>query len=184
MFKIEVTQDEITAAINQLLAASDDLSPVMESIGSVLVNRIRAGFDAGTDPYGTPWLPLKIRAGQPLRDTDRLRNSIQHAVPAPNVVEVGTNVAYAPVHQFGAQVPAHGGPAPALPGNVSIDGYVASGAPLLVFSVGGQTFRAKQVTIPARPMFPTEEDGLPQQWADDILDVLNGYFLGQVQAAA
>lgn len=183
MFQIEVTQDEITGAIDRLLAATDDLTPVMQAIGGVLVNRIRTDFDQSQDPYGNPWAPLKFRNGQPLRDTGRLRNSIDFDVPGTNVVEVGTNVAYAPVHQFGAKIPAHGGDTPSTPGNVSIDGFVASGAPVLLFSAGGRIIAAKRVEIPARPFFPTEDGGLPDSWGGDILDTLNGYFLNEALAA-
>lgn len=60
-------------------------------------------FRSGTDPNGTPWAPLASRDGQTLVDTGRLRASFATRTLSDGV-EIGTNVSYAPVHQFGATI--------------------------------------------------------------------------------
>lgn len=61
---------------------------------------LQLGFRESRDPYGTPWAPLKVRAGKPLLDTARLRNSFTIRFTDTGFA-IGTNVAYAPYHQYG-----------------------------------------------------------------------------------
>lgn len=62
-------------------------------------------FKYGVDPYGRKWKPVK-RGGQPLIKTGRLRASFS-ARPAPGGISIDTTVAYAAVHQNGADVAPH-----------------------------------------------------------------------------
>lgn len=64
------------------------------------IEQIDAGFASSRDPYGQRWQPLKVRRGQPLRDTGRLQRSFSGSSD-PNGFKVGTDVVYANVHQFG-----------------------------------------------------------------------------------
>jgi len=138
--------------LDGLKAKLANLAPVYNEIGTALVEETRTGFATSTDPYGTPWLPLKMRAGQPLRDTARLMNSITHVADNEGV-EVGTNVAYAATHQFGATI-------------------TPKVAPWLVFQGPSGTVFTKQVTVPARPFLPTPEKGIPASWAQTIFDAI------------
>lgn len=61
------------------------------------------GFKASVDPYGTPWKPIKNRAGQPLIDTGRLKNSF-HADSTAGGFGLSTEVQYAAAHQEGATI--------------------------------------------------------------------------------
>jgi phage gpG-like protein len=152
--KIEVDDRAVVEALNRLISIGEDPHAALSAVGRVLKARIQDGFITGTSPDGRPWAPLKSRAGQPLVNRGRLRNSIDYRVEG-NSVEVGTNLSYAPVHQFGAKIEAKAGG-------------------VLRFYVEGRPVFVKRVTIPARPMFPTE--GLPEEWGIDaeqaIADVI------------
>ena len=80
---------------------------VMDQVGSHLVASTLRRFEAERAPDGTPWLK-SARAlagdGRTLTQSGRLRTSITHTLTdGGHTVEVGTNVAYAAIHQFGSQ---------------------------------------------------------------------------------
>jgi phage gpG-like protein len=85
------------------------------------------------DPEGNPW-PPSIRAlmfgGKTLTDQAILRNSITHNVFGDGV-EVGSDLIYAAVHQFGATI-------------------TAKTDQGLMFKIGDQFVRKDSVTLPAR----------------------------------
>lgn len=130
---------EHLARLSEKVSAGD-LAKVLGETSRELVDD---GFKRGVAPDGTPWAPLAIRDGQPLRDTRRLQASFTY-IAEPSRVEVGTNVQYAPIHQFGGEIE------PVT-------------AKMLAFSVGGRKFFAHKVKIPARPMLPL--GSLPSRWA-------------------
>lgn len=79
-------------------AATAVLKSVAEEARALVVR----GFAEGRSPTGAKWAPLKVRRGQPLRDTGRLQNSYTTKV-AGRAMVVGTNTQYAPHHQFGTK---------------------------------------------------------------------------------
>lgn len=151
--KIEIDSRAVTEAFNRLLAVGQDLNPILNALGRKLEDRVKDGFETSTDPYGRPWAPLKVRQGQPLKDTNALLESITHQVDG-NSVEIGTSMPYAPPHQWGATIE-------------------ATNAKALRFFVNGQPVfvgRGHKITIPQREMFPTE--GLPADWEADSMDAI------------
>lgn len=151
--KIEVEDRGVTDALNRLLAAGQDLDPILAALGRKLKENIQDGFQSGTAPDGRPWAPLKVRKGQPLIDRGGrggLLGSIDYSIEGNSVV-VGTNKPYAPVHQFGAKIEAKSGK-------------------VLRFFVEGRPVFVKRVTIPARPFLP--EERLPHDWETDCLDAI------------
>lgn len=175
MFTIQITEN-VSRAVQALQRRASTLAPLMHVIGRALKTRTQLGFRLGVDPYGQAWRPLRHRNGQPLRDTGRLQRSIDYDAGASHV-DIGTNVAYGIVHQFGATVKA---PVPA--GQTSLGGYVTTGAPTLVFKgKGGVVIHAKQVTIPPRPFLPTGR--LPEAWGSDIIAAINDYLDDGLDAA-
>jgi phage gpG-like protein len=143
-----------------MIGAAQNVKPVWETVGRVISNRIKLGFRGSMSPHGMPWLPLKTRVGKPLLDTGRLRRSILYVADNAGV-EIGTNLKYAPVHQFGATI---------IPKN----------GPFLAFKVfkatAGEHFvLAKKVTVPARPFMPISKDGaldLPPAWSRSVLEAM------------
>jgi phage gpG-like protein len=101
-------------------------------------------FEKSRDPYGNRWKPLKMRAGQPLLDTGRLRNSLNVRVLSTTSLEVATDVKYARLHQFG--------------------GTVEAKKKALSWQANGKRFFARRVRVPARPYLP-DSRGVPRSWA-------------------
>lgn len=156
---IDVQAQQVQLALSKY-ARPAQVTQALAALGRVIVNRIKLGFRAGTDPYGLPWLAPVLRQGQPLIDTGRLRASISSRVVGQEV-EVGTNLIYAPIHQFGGLI-------------------TAKNAPFLVFPYGGSAagsapsgyLRKKSVYIPQRRFFPINSAGqveLPGTWATSAL---------------
>lgn len=154
-YNVSVRDNSVVAALEKLRAKVSDLTAVNDEIGNALVNLVKLGFRNSTTPDGARWAPLVFRDGQPLRDTSRLMNSIEHVV-TPDGVEVGTNVEYAHVHQTGMTIKPKNGK-------------------FLVFTPRGfsHPIFAKQVTVPARPFLP--EGDLPTAWGREVLDVIDDY---------
>lgn len=162
----QVDDKRALAKLRAMLATTQDMQPVFATVGRVLVNRIRLGFKLGIDPWGAPWAALKIRKGQPLRDTGLLQRSIVSR-PDASGVTVGTNKLQARVHQFGATI-------------------TPKKAPRLVFpGPGGRLIFAKKVTIPARPFLPLKKGttvvALPPEWSADVTRALRRYFINAAQ---
>lgn len=153
--RVDVLTEKLEAELKAMQAKAQDATPAFSTIGRVLSNRIRMGFATSRNPWGAPWLPLKTRLGQPLRNTGLLARSIT-SKPGKDFVEVGTNRVGARTHQFGA----------------IIKPVKAKG---LRFKIGDRYVFAKQVTIPARPFMPLNRAGnldLPAAWAKGMLQAL------------
>lgn len=116
MIKIEIKlQSENLLNVFQGLA-NLDMTPILDDAGAFLLNKIRTRFLAEKDPSETPWIPSKagIRRRKKggtgtLFDTGTLFRSIQlgivgegyfNGLPASQRI-IGTDVPYAPYHQFG-----------------------------------------------------------------------------------
>ncbi len=156
--EIEVGDSEVTSALSALSRQGQSLAPAMQQVGRSLEARIKMGFRGGVSPYGQSWAKPKMRDGQALRDTGRLNRSITYR--ASNYgVEVGTNVIYGPIHQFGGVIK-------------------AKNAPFLVFKTPTGFARVKSVTIPARPFMPIQGGNvkLPNSWSNSALDALKDHF--------
>jgi phage gpG-like protein len=81
------------------------LTPVLEDIRERLLRSVQQNFAAGGRPM--PWKPsrraLSEPGGKTLIKTGILKNSITGQVER-NAVRIGTNISYAPKHQFGLGV--------------------------------------------------------------------------------
>ena len=95
------------AALERLDAILANPHAAMDRIGRYIVASTLRRFEREREPDSTPWLK-SARAiadgGRTLTETGRLRGSIAHAVmDAGHTVEVGSNVVYAAIHQFGGR---------------------------------------------------------------------------------
>ena len=166
--KAQVKSKAVEKALAGYAQTAKNRRPLMRDIASRLKTRVDMGFRQAKDPWGGKWAPLAFRNGQPLKDTGRLARSFTGQA-SDDEAQVGTNVCYALVHQFGTTIQAGN------PKVSNVCGYEPKGAPFLQFKAGGRTIRAKEVTIPARPMLPITPDGqatLPDPWAEDVLDAV------------
>ena len=146
--------------ITAMRQAAANMTPLYDRIGAGLLSQVQLGFKTSTSPYGQAWAALKLRNGQPLRDTGRLRSSITYKSDGDGVT-VGTNLRYAAIHQFGGVI---------LPKN----------KPFLMFKTrDGRFFRMKKVTIPARPFFPITDGGetvLPASYQRTVIERIQQHF--------
>lgn len=107
---IEFEDSEIRTAMNRLLAAGQDMTPLMRDIGEHLLNTTRERFSDETAPDGTPWAPLsettrqrkKRNADRILTERGFLRGGLAYRATS-DQVEVGSPSIYAGTHQFGAE---------------------------------------------------------------------------------
>lgn len=152
---VTIADADVLAALQRIRDALSDsgTTRLLNALGRDLKESTRLRFTDGQAPDGSTWQPLspitrQLRrkgSGKPLSDTGRLKNSITMQVVG-NTIEVGTNVCYAPVHQFGAMIRAQ----PGNPGSNRCG--QRKGARFLVFGNEKAGFaRLKAVNIPARP---------------------------------
>ena len=154
--RVELDDTEVRQALNRLIAAASDMSPLMRDIGEHLLNTTRDRFVDQAAPDGTPWAPLSEatkRRKRRNRDkilTERgfLRGNLTYQAGSDEVV-VGSPTIYAGTHQFGAERGAFG----STPG----------GAPI------------PWGTIPARPFLGVSDDD-----ASEIRVLVNDYLAEQL----
>lgn len=157
---------ELTLAkqdINALIGATLQLQEyrdLMERVGRGMKADVDMNFRRGHGPDGGPWAPLKVRKGQPLRDTGRLQRSITWQADATRVV-IGTNLLYARLQQFGGTIKPNKGK-------------------YLVFPAGkGKMAFARSVTIPARPFIGIGKrqvdliNRIAYEWIDEKLRAIH-----------
>ena len=105
--RIEVDDEAAVAAVRRLVRRVANPRPAFDEIGSYVVASTIRRFETEAGPGDRPWRKSRRAAregGQTLTDSARLRQSITHNV-LPDGVEVGTNVIYAAIHQFGGRTP-------------------------------------------------------------------------------
>lgn len=144
--------------LDQIAAVGEDLFPLMDAIGRVLVNgAVERITMTNIDPDGVVW-PQSLRAevfgGPTLHATGRLARSITSA-PEARQVQVGSNLIYAGVHQEGAIIRAK----------------TAGGLHFML--ADGEEVVVGEVTIPRRAYL-----GISAGERDDIADLTVAYFSG------
>ena len=115
MFTVEIKNDSVTAGLARASGQLDDMTPVMDQIGEYLVMSTKERFKAGVSPEGVKWAPKSAttlaRYGarksnrvdtRPLFGPSGMLSSQIHHEASPTQLEVGSNLVYAAVQQFGA----------------------------------------------------------------------------------
>ena len=147
----------LDAALGQAAQKLGNTQALMESIGDALVSGTLKRLDAEEDPQGRKWEPsgrASEEGGQTLTNRGRLRDSIDR-VATSNKVMVGSNLAYARIHQEGGII---------TPRN----------AKKLVFTGrGGKKVAVDKVTIPARPYLGVSEEDM-----DDVKTAMTKFLAG------
>ena len=128
MFTVELNNDAVTGALTRLAAAMDDMTPIMQSIGELLLQSTQDRLKDGKSPDGTAFAPRSeatlanyarrnLRFGLPLYQSGEMYNQM-NAESGSDYVEIGTTVIQAAMMQFGgtkAQFPNLWGDIPARP---------------------------------------------------------------------
>ena len=175
MIKIEITDSGVVDAFNRLIATGENPKGTLMAIGEAAAEFTKRRFEVSADPYGTPWEPnsdTTLRAvlhrsgknftkkgalskrGQTalsgkkplIGESKSLSTQIHHTVIGDDSVVISSSMIYAATQQFGAKQ--------------------------------GEFGRDKRNhpipwgDIPARPFFPDESRGLPDELNQGIADVL------------
>ena len=99
---IEVRIDNISEIQNQLKRLEDGVENrylLMRRLSETMHTAVKLNFRYAGRPE---WLGLKYRAGKPLTDTGRLKDSFSTMYDNDTAL-VGTNIIYAAIHNFGGQ---------------------------------------------------------------------------------
>lgn len=163
---IKVDTSSLQGEFNKALKRTGDLTPLFVDIGEYMVEETKDNFHTGTAPDGTRWEKSQraIETGdKTLIDRGHLRDSITKKTLADGV-EVGTNVVYAAIHQFGGKTRPH-----------TIE---AKAGKALHFSMGGAMIHAKSVNhpgskMPARPFLGVNSEnmkGIKRRIVEHVLD--------------
>lgn len=116
-FVVEIDSNEWREAVGRLMQATDDFSELMAgNIADAVQTMVSDAFQEEGRP-GKPWVELadktldRRRKGKKasnsdriLRDTGRLQQSVSVGKSDSHSYEVGSNLIYARVHQFGAVI--------------------------------------------------------------------------------
>jgi len=144
-FKIDIEFDdaELQRSLNGLLSMGEDLTLMMNRIGSAVEASTKERIDlTNLAPDGNPWKPSRralADGGRTLVKSGDLRDSIHHEASGNEVVIGPEDLPYAAIHQFGGVI---------KPKNAK---KLAFKTPL------GMAF-LDQVTIPARPYLGISRD--------------------------
>lgn len=139
-------------------ALAGDLADLFEEIGDALVSSTTDRFDTGRGPDEAPWVPSRraeAEGGKTLVQRGHLRDSVTRQAGADHVL-VGSNLAYAAIHQQGGTVKPRRGK-------------------MLKFKVGGQWVSKAQVTLPARPYL-----GISAEDEAEIGDILREHIAARL----
>ncbi len=154
LIEIVVDDRKILRELERLAKATGNLRPALKNIGDYLQRSTWERFDAQKDPSGKPWAPLhpvtlaRKKGKKILVESSRLRDSVVYRADD-DEVRVGTNVAYAAIHQFGGKIKPRGGRALFFP---------------------GASHPVSSVTIPARPFL-----GISDEDRSEILDIIRDH---------
>ena len=116
MFSVEIKNDTVTSGLIRLSTQMADMTPAMQQIGEYLVMSTKQRFPTGRGPDGTVWAPKSpttlARYGarksnridpRPLFGPSGMLSRQIYPEAGPSQVEVGSNLVYAAVMQFGAR---------------------------------------------------------------------------------
>lgn len=166
--RIEANTEAILDVLQRLYAATGDLRPALKNIGEYEAPATKDRIAKGVTPEGLPFAPLDPLYAATKKGPGILRGesgdlaSIVYQLAGDDSVEIGNDTPHGAIHQFGGVI---------RPKN----------AAALVFSLGGRTVFASQVTIPARPYLGVSEEDEREILAivADYLDDASGGVLDQ-----
>ncbi|MGJ5203636.1 phage virion morphogenesis protein [Bradyrhizobium sp. HKCCYLR20261] len=149
-------ENTIAGAISRL----SNPQPMFEDIGLALVTSTHHRFDRSKAPDGSPWPPsLRVvqRGGKTLILSSRLYRSITFQASSTQV-EVGTNVIYAAIHQFGGTIDQDAREAVLHFKTNKRTGISRFAKPSKADRARKATIGARTVHMPARPFLGLDQD--------------------------
>jgi phage virion morphogenesis protein len=176
LFKIEVDDAAVQAALGRLAAAVKNPRPALAAIGEALLAQTRHTFETSTDPWGRRWAlnapatfaALLRRGGGNFRRDGRLS--------AQGVARVMAKRPLIGESRFlsGASIHYRAGAAELSLGSSAE--YAA------IHQLGGRAGRGRKVTIPPRPFLPIDAAAtLAPQAERAILDIITEHVSGAAE---
>ncbi len=166
--RLEITRDDLAFRNGTagLLAAAENMRPMMQIAVGIFENSTRSRFDREQGPGGIPWPKswrAKLEGGKSLQDKGNLRGSLTSNV-GDNFAETGfdgrsESSKHAKTHQFGAKIRAK-----------TAKGLAFTGP-------DGKFYLRDSVTIPRREMLGVDQDDLR-----DLLEAFVDYLEGTADA--
>jgi phage virion morphogenesis protein len=108
---VDINDRPVLDYLNQLLAKSSNLQPLMDAIGQAMESRVSSRFETRTDPLGRPWAPWArstIKSypedghGFLLDRYGDMLHSLSHSAFAASVT-IGFGQPHAAYHEFGTR---------------------------------------------------------------------------------
>lgn len=181
MFEISIKDEGVTDLLSRIAGRFRDARPLMRAVAGTLETETEKNFAAQGRPR---WLGLKPatlrRRGSGaliLQDTGRLAGSVATAYGR-DFARVGSNVAYAAIHQFGGSIhraafSSWGALRTDRQGNLLRQGDKGRRKNLAVFAKASHkrvkairyTVGEHDIEIPARPYLPADKNGNLQREA-------------------
>ncbi|ANV98300.1 phage virion morphogenesis protein [Helicobacter enhydrae] len=96
--------NSLSAFLQDLSKKAQDLTPILYHTQDALYQKTMDSFEKERDPFGNPWAPTKKKKPlkqKILQDTGVLKASIIARNNRVDKVSIGSNLSYAPIHQFG-----------------------------------------------------------------------------------
>jgi len=136
---VKIEDREVLALLDRIQQRAGNLTPAMKIVGKTIRDSVRENFRAGGRPERWKSSQRAIIEGKKtLIDTKRLMNSITYMAHKDRA-EVGTNVVYAAIQQFGGTVKARK-------------------SKYLKFKIGSRWVQKREVSIPARPFMMIQDE--------------------------
>lgn len=112
----KITLNKLIKDIDYTIKQCENLNPLMHEVGNLVKNETELSFEKEQDAFGNKWTPLskqtlKHKKGSKiLTESSLLQSSInsrtklqQTKTSTQGSVSIGTNLEYAPIHQFGGK---------------------------------------------------------------------------------
>lgn len=173
-FTITVQDQAVRAVLKALSQRTQNLQPVLRTIGQGIIERTKRRFETSTAPDGTPWKPNSAATLAML--SARLSGKSGYVKKNGALNKKG-------LAAYGNKKPLIGESQDLRRQFVSL----AAGNTLTITSTpkyaaiqqfGGKAGRGQKVTIPARPFLPIKPDGtLYPQEQYEVLTALNAYLM-------
>lgn len=101
--------NSLNAFLQNLSTKASNLTPILYHTQDAMFQLSMNSFEKESDAFGNPWKPIKALKNQKfgkkkiLQDTGVLKESIISRNDRVSKVSIGSNLSYAPIHQFGGK---------------------------------------------------------------------------------
>jgi len=113
-FAVTLDDRDLQQLFARLIDDGSDLEPVMRDIGEHLLESTQQRFKDQVDPEGTAWEPLsELTLSRKEKNTDKILigegnlMGLLVVAASSDAVEIGSNLEYAAMHQFGGTTAAN-----------------------------------------------------------------------------